>query len=892
MLRFYIPGKEDEEKRIVVPAKSLKEIKENVETATNRGKKNLEELTVKALEFMPFSSNDLINQSVVNVIDPDFGSEVVRGMDDLRMGSLEKDKICVSCNQSNMDCPFHLGRIELPFNYLNPLYLKPIQKLLNIVCCVCGEVKFPKTLLDMYKSLPVRNRLKAVSTNLSKNPSCPRHSSKGKVGLEKYYLSLNGSYFKGSEIYEILKKIPKETLKFFGLISTPEDYVMKYFPILPICDRPYGYFESKKEGIKSDEPVIHPMSYFYQALILETQKISKISDPGVLYDKEKLIAELLYQIIIKQDDVVIDRFNIPRMFESIPRQLKGKEGYIRQIMMGKTVQFSGRTVLGPCSEVKFGEIGIPENFKMKISVPEKVNRYNKQRLLDLYYQGKIYNITFNEHNVKYAGIRRNVDPYLIQNYTPQLGDTLERQLQDGDFILFNRQPTIHKYSMMGYRVKFYSSISQEVGYKSRQNFGLHISYTTPHNADYDGDEGNIHFLQSIDARIEAATIVGVDNCILSGQGGKPTMGFVFNEITTGYLISRKRIELSKEVFTKGYQRITHPYRSLEEITDYTAVMLFCCVLPRDFNYSKKNKSGGTTKIENGILVSGEIDKDIIGPVGGSIAHSLYKNYGKSTSARFFTDGIFVLDFIITELGFSVGYRDLFIEKRYDDQSKETIKSEIGKLQFEIFDMFKEYFSMRKVDQENTEREAARKINSTLGSIKKEVKGFISKDNNIDIMVSCGARGSLDNEVNTLTLIGQQFFYGQLFPRLITNNTRCVPYYRVNDTRILNSRGFINNSYVDGMTAVEETFHLASTRVGMINTAISTGETGYLFKKLVKVFEDTKMCYEGSIRNSRNDIFQFAYLDGFDPSMIRKVNGIQTFINIKECVDRINKNHGF
>jgi DNA-directed RNA polymerase beta' subunit len=199
--------------------------------------------------------------------------------------------------------------------------------------------------------------------------------------------------------------------------------------------------------------------------------------------------------------------------------------------MGKRVNFCGRTVLGPDSDLEFGEVAIPREMSKVLTVPEVVHERNLDYILNLWDQRKINYIYQGKGDFK--GRRRLVkdsfytDEINGKKLRPQIGDTVDRQIEDGDVLLVNRQPTLYKYSFIGDKVKLVD----------RKTLGIHMTETKMRNADFDGDEGNIHVIQAMDARVEAYTIANVRNLIANALTNSSMVGQVFNGIAGSYLMT-------------------------------------------------------------------------------------------------------------------------------------------------------------------------------------------------------------------------------------------------------------------------------------------------------------------------------------------------------------------
>jgi DNA-directed RNA polymerase beta' subunit len=445
--------------------------------------------------------------------------------------------------------------------------------------------------------------------------------------------------------------------------------------------------------------------------------------------------------------------------------------------------------------------------------------------------------------------------------------------------------------MMGYRVLF----------SKNRTVGLHSSYTTPHNADFDGDAGNILKLQTLGARAEMRYVADVGSCIMNATSNKPSMGLVFNSLSSAYMLTNddfkvtfsdseweagKRSFLSRKIdeedFSFRLKRHNIPARS--------GKALFSLLLPPDFYYHYEG-----VLIKNGILLQGKIGKKHIGVKNSNtIIHVLMKDYGKERTCQFFTEGQYLLNWFIHSHGLSIGYSSCRIENAKELKKETDKKHQIVQKNISL------YMKGYEEKSGNEKRDLDVKIQNELDVLKKigldiaETYLPNGAHNPINIMLQSGAKGSESNTAQMVGLLGQQFINGSLPEKNLSEGTRCLCYFPPSSDKI-EARGFIRNSFQEGLNPAEMYFHMLASRVGIIDKAIKTADTGHIHHKINKVLEDVFVTSDGSVRNVNGTVFQYALEDGFCPSEMISTSSISlgpnvSFVDVASVVGKINAKH--
>ena len=566
--------------------------------------------------------------------------------------------------------------------------------------------------------------------------------------------------------------------------------------------------------------------------------------------------------------------------QSVCERISDKTGYIRGAAMGKRVDQSGRSVLGPYNSLRFGEVAYPARMKSFHTTPIKVIPYNLNIIRKMYQLDKILHLNIGSGELK--GKRFKIMAHTKDRHCPEIGDEVERIAEDGDETLFNRQPTLHKQSIMGYRAKYIP------GYEC---FGLHSSYTTPHNADFDGDEGNKHKIQTIGARAEVRYIADVGSCIMSAQANKPIMGLVYNAITSGYLLTLDSTMVSENGWNQAIQIVVQfdssnfeVRRKKHFIPQYSGRAVFSLLLPDNFFYSS-----GNVKIKNGILISGPLTSKQLGPTAGSIIHCLWKSYGKDRTMQFFTEGQWLLDWFLQYRGFGIGISNVMANE--PQKVKEIIQTEFDSAQMKIDAMGPEPDNYTSLEKEIREKEIRSFLDTVSGIGKRIGLEALHKNNPLNVMCSSGAKGKESNIAQIVGCLGQQYVKGERPQNLITKNSRSLPYYEPN-TQDVEARGFIKESFFDGIGPGNFMFHMMASRIGLTDTALKTADTGHMHHRINKSLEDFYVYYDGSVRNSMGVIFQYSYSDGFNageliPCKSDILGNLISFVDIKGLAEQLN-----
>ena len=335
-----------------------------------------------------------------------------------------------------------------------------------------------------------------------------------------------------------------------------------------------------------------------------------------------------------------------RALKTLSQRLKGKEGRFRSNLSGKRVDFSARTVISPDSNMDIGEVGVPLEIAKRLTIPLRVTSWNMEELKTLVtngpdnYPGALYVVRPDDKRIRLEFVTER--DKIAETLQP--GFIVEAHLRDGDIVIFNRQPSLHRMSIMAHKVKV-------LPYKT---FRLHLCVCTPYNADFDGDEMNLHVPQSEEARTEAELLMRVQDQILSPRYGGPIIGAIRDFISAAYLLTQAKTRLNKREVERllsvaNYEgQIPEPFVTEPEQL-WTGKQIFSLFIPKGFNYVLKSsvcqgcpqckyedcEYDAYVVVRDGILEKGVIDKNSIGAEKSeSLYHRIIKDYGTDVGRKF------------------------------------------------------------------------------------------------------------------------------------------------------------------------------------------------------------------------------------------------------------------
>ena len=581
-----------------------------------------------------------------------------------------------------------------------------------------------------------------------------------------------------------------------------------------------------------------------------------------------------------------------RPLKSIRERLKSKEGRVRGNLMGKRVDYSARSVITPDPNISIDELGVPKKIAMNLTFPEIVTTFNVDRLTKAIRNGCKRYPGAKSYKEKLTGITRSLI-YIADTTTITLkpGDVVNRHLLDGDIVLFNRQPSLHKMSMMVHRVRV----------MPHNTFRLNMSVCNPYNADFDGDEMNMHVPQSIITAMEIKHLAGVKTQIVGPRESKPVIGIVQDTLVgsnrfTKYNVYMTRSEVMQLLiwidnfdgeFPEPSYKPGDPkpadmdiYNTKTDEELWSGRDLVTLILPK-LNLKRTNmvyedidhdthRQQNLVDIVKGKMISGVLDKSLLGTKSGGLVHVIYNDYGPDVTQKFLDSlQALITNWLLTD-GFSVGISDLMT----DMETLKNIKTVIEDKKNNVYEIIQQLHkgimenNSGKPNSEEFELHVNKNLNQAVtDSGKKIVKVLANNNNRMINMVTSGSKGSIINIGQMIACLGQQNINGKRIPDGWTDRT--LPHFTKYDDGP-ESRGFVDSSFIEGLTPQEFFFHAMGGREGLIDTAVKTSETGYIQRRMIKALEDAKIAADGTVRNELNEIVQFIYGgDGMDGAKVEK-----------------------
>lgn len=846
--------------------------------------------SIDGIKFSVWSPTEIRKYSVAEITAPETydedGMAVQGGLMDGRLGTLEPGQKCLTCGNTAARCPGHFGHIELAEPVLHIAFIDNIHKLLLATCRSCSRLKLPQEDLDSFAQIHKKHAAYTIISQkripeeildkAKKAKECPHCGkpqydlifTKPTIFIEK--TEIGEHRLLPITIRERFSQIKDEDLKLLGYdpnTARPEWFILQVLPVPPVTVRPSIILET---GIRSEDDLTHKMV----DIIRVNQRLKESKDAGT----PPLIVQDLVDLLQYHTTTYFDNevSGIPqahhrsgRPLKTLTQRLKGKEGRFRGSLSGKRVDFSSRTVISPDPSLDLSEVGVPEIVAKKLTIPEIVTDWNIERMKELVINGPDQFPGVN-YIVRPDGVKIRLDfvedrSTIAQNI--EVGYLVERHLSDGDIVMFNRQPSLHQMSIMAHYVKVLPG----------KTFRLHPSVCPPYNADFDGDEMNLHVPQSEEARAEAILLMRVQDQIISPRYGGPIIGGLRDFITGSYLLTKDDTTLTPSEFANyamlgGYEGgFPDPDVKGRGGQLYTGKQLFSLFLPKDFNFVITSKWSKGTKgqqkdvvIKNGLLISGVIDKASIGSEEPeSVLHRIAKDYGNATAKQFLNSVLIIAKQFITHYGFSYGFADLELP----DKVKEEIRTGIKESYDTVYDLISQAkkgtlkLTRGLSSEEALEAYIVNELSKARDKAGNTADQQLDKNNAARIMATTGARGSSLNIGQMAGALGQQSIRGNRLNK--GYNNRALPHFKENDDNP-DAHGFVKSNYREGLSTIEFFFHAMGGREGLVDTAVRTQQSGYMQRRLVNALEHIKLEYDGTVRDPHGHIIQFLYgEDGVD-----------------------------
>ncbi|CAK7355676.1 unnamed protein product [Dovyalis caffra] len=860
---------------------------------------------VRMVQFGILSPDEIRQMSVIQIEHSETterGKPKPGGLSDPRLGTIDRKMKCETCTANMAECPGHFGHLELAKPMFHIGFMKTVLSIMRCVCFNCSKILADEEEHKFKQAMRIKNpknRLKKILDACKNKTKCeggdeidvqsqdteePVKKSRGGCGAQQPKLTIEGmkmiaeykaqrkknddqeqlpepverkQTLTAERVLSVLKRISDEDCQLLGLnpkYARPDWMILQVLPIPPPPVRPSVMMDTSS---RSEDDLTHQLAM----IIRHNENLRRQERSGAPAHIISEFAQLLqFHVATYFDNELPGQPRATqrsgRPIKSICSRLKAKEGRIRGNLMGKRVDFSARTVITPDPTINIDELGVPWSIALNLTYPETVTPYNIERLKELVEYGPHpppgktgakYIIRDDGQRLDLRYLKKSSDHHL------ELGYKVERHLNDGDFVLFNRQPSLHKMSIMGHRIKImpYST------------FRLNLSVTSPYNADFDGDEMNMHVPQSFETRAEVLELMMVPKCIVSPQSNRPVMGIVQDTLLGCRKITKRDTFIEKDVFMNILMwwedfdgKIPAP-TIVKPRPLWTGKQVFNLIIPKQINlirtaaWHTDSERGSITpgdtlvRIEKGEVISGTLCKKTLGTSTGSLIHCIWEEVGPDAARKFLGHTQWLVNYWLLQNAFSIGIGDTIA----DASTMEKINETISNAKNEVKDL------IRKAQNKELEAEPGRTM---MDSFENRVNQVLNKARD-----DAGSRskGSFINISQMTACVGQQNVEGKRIPYGFIDRT--LPHFTKDDYGP-ESRGFVENSYLRGLTPQEFFFHAMGGREGLIDTAVKTSETGYIQRRLVKAMEDIMVKYDGTVRNSLGDVIQFLYgEDGMD-----------------------------
>lgn len=867
---------------------------------------------INHVQFGLLSAEDIEKSAVCEIKLPETyegSNPKIEGLMDPRMGTTDPASINPTDGLRTDISPQYFGMIRLAAPVFYYQYMGMTQKILKCVCHRCSNLLVSKTdpivLQDLGKKTKdarfnvIHNYAKTIKKCIH-NDYCNAHQPSKYVLLTADKLvdkknivnaiqlvaditdpetkDNNRVNMEPEQVLKIFKNISDDDLRFMGFTPEyfrPENMICQVLPVPPPAVRPSVRQDNNQ---RAEDDLTH---FLMNIVKFNNDLRSEISKNSSKEKIDQYKGALQHVIITYIDNNIskVPKFqhrSSSRPMKSIKQRWIGKEGRLRGNIMGKRVDRSARSVISVDPNISIDELGVPLKIAMNLAIDEEVNKYNIVRLTNMVRNGP-NKYPGAKNVIKMRSEYKGQPPISIWdlgygdnaiNIPLEPGDIVQRHLVNGDAVIFNRQPSLHRMSIMCHKVRVFPS----------DTFRLNVFACAPYNADFDGDEMNMHVANSLMTQSEISELMVVSKQVITPTRSKPILTIVQDTLIGAYLLTNPETTITRQelyniiMFDKKFNGIIPP-PDLTNPDRWYGRTVYSLILP-DITYTD-NKS---VNIENGkiSLLPGKTDdygrlsSKNLGSSG--IIQAIYNIYGPNGTKSFMDNTQNLITKWMITNSFSIGFGDIIIPKDVINENKKIIdnaiddtnqlikKTQLGKYHPNISNTLR---------NDQFEAEMMKILKDSAEKVKTNIIKVVSTNNNsMYESIESGTKGKPFNLVQIMGLVGQQTVYNIRMKN--TYDKRALPHFPKDDYGAT-SRGFCKNSFAEGLTPVEFYYHAIDGRTGSIDTAVGTAEVGYISRRLIKAMEDIKIEYDQTVRNSNNKIVQFSYgNDNFDPIKLEQI----------------------
>lgn len=777
------------------------------------------------------------------------------GLFDLKMGTVNQSQLCATCKGTPASCPGHHGYIELEYPCYNPTFLEgnTLVYVLKSVCHNCSTL-FPSKISNNITGV---NRLpmyaKGVEQLVCKKCGAHRANNIKYADAEMHvrYTDMSVKSLGTETVLEMLKKMSQQDCDTLGVYH-PQRMIWTVLPVIPPVTRTHAVFGGISKS--ADE-----LSKRYREIIDQNKKVKefKTVQPQNVEYQAKLLQRLVSSLT-KTETRLVPGPQVAAI-KSMSDLIMKKNGIIRNNLMGKRVNYSGRTVIGLDTTLALDQVGVPKFVASVLTTPEKVTLSNIQHLQTLVNLGpnSYPGATIVElSDGTKIDLKRSTSVVFLQ-----VGHTVHRYLMDDDPVFLNRQPSLHKYSMMGHRAKVLEG----------NTFRVNLSANKPYNADYDGDEVNLHLPQDQLSKVELQQIANIGNLVISTGLGAPIMSIVLDALLGSFLMTLPNTVVSREDFMNMIIDFDQALLYDHSLQLRNGRDLITYALPKEVYYTGNSKAPKPLEsniiIENSKLLQGVLTGNILGTSKGELIHNIVISKGSRAASDFITGIQRIANAFMVRKGFSLGIQDALLSDNVLKQIDNLVDEVIVKVET-ILDKARQ--GVIKMCPGMTQRESLEQdIRDTAEIAVKYANSAITDlgiENNYLIQVFSKAKGDIDKLKNTMAIVGQLTIDGNRIKPGYTH--RLTPHFLRYDLG-LEARGFVRKGYAQGLGPLDLFFIATEQREKIIDTGLKTATSGYLQRQMVKSLEGLKVEYDGTTRMNTKNIVQFVSgTDGFDITMVQ------------------------
>lgn len=629
--------------------------------------------------------------------------------------------------------------------------------------------------------------------------------------------------------------------------------------------------------------------------------------------------------LIDKDKNPVQGAAAKRNEDGIKQKLEKKEGLFRKNMMGKRVNYAARSVISPDPNIETNEIGVPPVFAKKLTYPEPVTSHNFRDMQQAVINGVDKwpgAFAIENENGQIVNLRnKSVDDRVSlanqllaptsSNAARTRNKKVYRHLTNGDVVLMNRQPTLHKPSIMGHRVRVLPN---------EKTIRMHYANCNTYNADFDGDEMNMHFPQNEVARAEALQIADTDHQYLSYTAGKPLRGLIQDHISVSVALCNRDTFFSRGDYQQLVYNALRPESGhivgerielvapavIRPVPRWTGKQVITTILKNmqppncgglcmraetQIKASQwgKDSEEGIVLFQDGEFITGILDKSQIGPSSGGVVHAVHEIYGPAIAGKLLSSLGRLLTRYLNVRAFSCGMDDLRLTPEGEKARREALvpANTVG------LNVASSYVSLEQNpgprDPLLLERleEVMRDDSKQEGLdllMKEGLSGITDKvqtacvpnglekpfpKNQMQAMTTSGAKGSRVNASLISCNLGQQVLEGRRVPIMVSGKS--LPCFNPFETHA-RAGGYIVQRFLTGIRPQEYYFHHMAGREGLIDTAVKTSRSGYLQRCVIKGMEGLTVAYDTTVRDADGSMIQFLYgEDGLDVTKQKYLN---------------------